>query len=136
MAGHRAAKVKRKKRRRLATARSCWPIPKPFSGECFDVVLVCGMMEFVNDPPVFLKQVEKAIASGGLLGLAVPHKQSFAIEKHFGILTHELTPMAETLRGCGLTQEWADDFNGYTLENGKVEVMYRGSVWSKATARS
>ena len=119
---------------RLLTAMAQDALTNELSGEYFDVVLVCGMMEFVHDPPAFLKQVAQAMANGGLLGLAVPHKQSFAIEKHFGIVTHELEPMEKVLCDLGLTQEWADDFNGYILEEGKVEVMYRGSVWSKPAA--
>ena len=119
---------------RVLTATAQDALANELAGERFDVVLVCGMMEFVDDPPPFLRQVAAALADGGLLGLAVPHKQTFALEKRFGILTHAFEPMDEALRACGLTQEWSEDFNGYILERGKTEVMYRGSLWSRPAA--
>jgi|EP01043_Picozoa_sp_COSAG02_P003403 2-polyprenyl-3-methyl-5-hydroxy-6-metoxy-1,4-benzoquinol methylase len=119
---------------RVLTAMAQDALANELAGELFDVVLVCGMMEFVKDPVAFLQQVVRALARGGLLGLAVPHKQTYALERRFGILTHALEPLDEALRSCGLEKEWSEDFNGYTLERGKVEVMYRGSVWSKPLA--
>ena len=97
---------------RVLTATAQEALDGPLAGEVFDVVLVCGMMEFVEDPPPFLRQVASALADGGLLGLAVPHKQSFSLEKRFGILTHAFEPMEEALRGCGLSLEWDENMTG------------------------
>ena len=78
---------------RVITALAQDALAHELAGERFDVVLVCGMMEFVKYPVAFLQQVAQVLADGGLLGLAVPHKQTFALEKRFGILTHAFEPL-------------------------------------------
>ena len=120
--------------RRVITATAQEALAGALRGERFDVVLLVGMMEFIEDPPPFVRTVAAALAEGGLLGLAVPHKQSFSLERRFGILTHPFEPMEEALRGSGLTLDWTADFNGYTLDDGRTQVKYKGSVWSKPAA--
>ena len=117
--------------KRVITATAQEALAGVLAGELFDVVLLVGMMEFIEDPPPFLRQVVGALAKGGVLGLAVPHKQPFQLERRFGILTHPFEPMEEALRGCGLALEWQEDFMGYNLDEGKMPVQYRGFLWTR-----
>lgn len=93
-----------------------------------------GMLEFIEDPPALLTTVASFLSAGGLLGVGAPEKQSFALEKRFGILTHPFEPMEQALRACSLECEWSEAMNGYTLDDGQTSVRYRGSVWRAVTA--
>ena len=114
---------------RVITAMAQDALSGELAGESFDVVLIVGMMEFIADPPAFLHRVvSSCLADGGMLAIAVPHKQSFALEKRFGILTHPFEPMDATLRENGLSLLWSEDFNCYKLD-AATQVKYRGSLW-------
>ena len=142
---------------RVVTATAQEALVGELAGETFDVVLVVGMMEFIEHPPSFLESCCAALKgyarndnrtsssgsssdnSPSYLALAVPHKQPFATELRFGILTHEWEPIVAALQEkCGLTMEWMEDFNGYTVDDGNgdgpVQVMYRGSLWATKAA--
>ena len=43
-------------------------------------------------------------------------------------------PIEAALRGAGLELEWSDAMNGYTLDDGRLNVGYVGSVWRAGTA--
>jgi len=120
--------------RRVITGRVQEALAGELSGEQFDVILLVGMLEFIEDPTSFVTTVASFLAEGGLLGIGAPHKQSFALERQFGILTHPFEPMEAALRGAGLEKEWSEDMNGYILNHGATQVRYNGSVW-RARAR-
>lgn len=46
----------------------------------FDAVVMVGVMEYLNDPSVILKQAVKKLKRGGVFGLTVPQKSSWYSE--------------------------------------------------------
>ena len=114
--------------KRMITARVQEALAGELKGERFDVILIVGMLEFIEDPPSFMTTVASFLAEGGLLAVGAPQKQSFAFEKRFGILTHPFEPMESALCDAGLESAWSEEMNGYSLEDG-VRVKYKGSVW-------
>jgi predicted TPR repeat methyltransferase len=115
--------------KRMITSRVQEALAGELKSETYDVILLVGMLEFIDDPPTFVTTVASFLAEGGLLAIGAPHKQSFALERKFGILTHPFEPMEAALRHAGLEQEWSEDMNGYTLNDGATNVKYRGAIW-------
>ena len=67
--------------KRLITGRVQEVLSAELAGERFDVILLVGMLEFIEEPTAFVATVAAFLNEGGLLGVGAPEKQPFALEK-------------------------------------------------------
>jgi SAM-dependent methyltransferase len=67
--------------KRLITGRAQEVLSAELAGERFDVILLVGMLEFIEEPAAFVAMVAAFLEEGGLLGVGAPEKQPFALEK-------------------------------------------------------
>ena len=67
--------------KRLITGRVQEVLSAELAGERFDVILLVGMLEFIEEPTAFVATVAAFLKQGGLLGVGAPEKQTFALEK-------------------------------------------------------
>lgn len=64
----------------------------------FDAVVMVGVMEYLNDPRVVLRQVKKKLVEAGIFGLTVPQKSSWYTESGLGsYYRKEIEPIMKDL---------------------------------------
>ena len=67
--------------KRVITGRVQEVLAAELAGERFDVILLVGMLEFIEEPAAFVATVASFLKEGGLLGVGAPEKQPFALER-------------------------------------------------------
>lgn len=98
--------------------------PLPFKDHRFNVAIMLGVMEFIQNPPKLFKEVARVLTCKGLFGLTLPKKLPQLVETELGILTFKPSSIEKTLLHTGFQILKTQDFQGFISKG--TTVSYRG----------